>query len=167
MPASFQPFPSFSIPFHSKMSPVLLRRSARLAAKGTGAPIKSIEIHIEEISSQPAPAPHTAREKSRAIFLANKGANNLLSTEKQACITILKRYLDDVDAARGKIAKAVLATCFMHYLIQIPHFLAAHTKFHEVAMKKMEEFKSDTIPDAVIAEDFFKAVEDVLFAYQV
>jgi hypothetical protein len=157
------------------------RRSARLAAKGTGAPVvqpmmvvKAVPIPMTPIrpmtpintaSIPPIPMSDRTKEEARDIFLANK--DKPVSYEmKKECLAIVNRYLNDISAVRGKTSKAVLASRLMHYFLQIPQFLAAHARFHETVLKKMEEFKQERdIPDVVVNETFHKTIEDVLFAY--
>ena len=106
------------------------------------------------------------KEESREKFQSHKNRKNatVSDTFKSECVATVKRYLNDCEAARGKTAKAVIATCLMEYFIQIPAFLANHERFSNAVITKMEEFKEeDAIPDAVISKRFQEAVDAVLF----
>jgi hypothetical protein len=103
------------------------------------------------------------KEQSRTIFLASKN-KPVPEVYKKECIAVVKRYLDDMDVARGRTAKAVNATMLIRYLITIPEFIAAYPQFHTVVLKKMNELKEEgEIPDAVVDSDFRSAVNDLLF----
>ncbi len=153
-----------SVSIHFQMS--FPRRSARLAAKAAkSGPI----LQIEEISA-PTPSPSSpheccrvpSNEDARRKFMDNKG-KPVSDDEKRRCVTIIKQYLNDVDVARGRTAKAVLATRLACFLLENPCFMAAHERFYKTVVVKMEELKSEKpIEDAVIDLDFRTAVEDLL-----
>lgn len=129
------------------------RRSARLAAKAKSA---LPTLQIEEISAL------SPSNDARHDFMDNKG-KPVSDDHKILCVIIIRQYLNDIHAARGRTAKAVLATRMACFLLDNPRFMAAHERFYKIVIMKMEELKcEDAVEDAVIDKDFRTAVEDLL-----
>lgn len=111
----------------------------------------------------------------RSARLAAKGAAPTLhieelalsASEKHDCVIIIRQYLNDVDTARGRTAKAVIVTCMARYLLENTRFVIAHRRFYETLIHKMEEMKAETpLEDAVIDMQFRNAVNNVLAAFK-
>lgn len=136
--------------------------------------VKSVHTYTEEeefgwklIAKKPVDIDYgvLTKEQSRQKFLEYKSTDVFITSDyKNNCFLIIRRYLDDCEAARGHTAKMVIATLLVKYLIQNPYFIADNARFADTVIQKMETFKEEKqVEDAVVYEDFMTAVNDLYY----
>jgi hypothetical protein len=105
------------------------------------------------------------REDARAIFRAHVGMSPFpeYDISKTMIVSVIKQYLNDVEASVGKIRKTYVAINLMKYLSQNPAFMARNERFYKTVINKMKEFQEEVLEDPALDKEFKSTVEDILF----
>jgi hypothetical protein len=82
---------------------------------------------------------------------------------KSMIVSVIKQYLNDVEASVGKTRKAYVAINLMKYLSQNPVFMARNERFYKTVINKMKEFQAEVLEDPALDKEFKSTVEDILF----